>query len=248
MRIGLLAGTGRLPALLAERAGFHARVDLHRWTKPLGAVEALVDTLQSQGCDALCFAGGVDRAQFIGLDAGGQWIMEQLSDPDVGDSALLDALVAYVEERGLRVVGAGDVLPDLRTPSGTLSGTRPAGVQEGLARARALGLRDVGQAVVTATDGRWFEEDAAGTDALMARAADAFAADAGQLKLFKAAKPQQDLRVDMPAWGLETVQTALRYGFEALVFEADRTLALDLEPALALAKEGGLSIVGEPVS
>lgn len=119
-KVGLLAGDGRLPTLLSEHVSFHHIVDLAHWPLPLGALDALVEALQGQGCDAVILAGGVDRGRFRALDAGGQWVAAR-AGADAGDGRLLDAFVAYFEFQGLAVVGATDLVPSLRTPVGLLT-------------------------------------------------------------------------------------------------------------------------------
>lgn len=240
-KVGLLAGDGRLPTLLSEHVSFHHIVDLAYWPLPLGALDALVEALQGQGCDAVILAGGVDRRRFRALDAGGQWVAAR-AGADAGDGRLLDAFVAYFESQGLAVVGATDLVPSLRTPVGLLTrGGTTLDPSAGLARARALGRKDLGQGVVQCGERLWLEETAAGTNDLLSRAGDA---GIGPRTLFKAAKPQQDLRIDMPAWGLETVLHAAKHDVQTLVFEAEKTLALDFEQAIAQAETLGLTIMG----
>ena len=241
MKIGLLAGEGRLPSLLAEHVKFQHVLNLLQWPKSLGALDAIVDAVQQSGCDTLVLAGAVDRGRFCDLDAGGQWVAAR-TKPGAGDGHLLDVFIAFFEDRGFTVVGAGDLLPALRTPTGVLTGGGAAlDVRAGLARARALGLKDLGQAVVQCGDGLWLEETTTGTNDLLARAGEA---PESPRILFKAAKPQQDLRVDMPTWGLETVDHAARHGVQTLVFEAENTLALDLQQAVQQAEALGLTIIG----
>ena len=70
------------------------------------------------------------------------------------------------------------------------------------------------------------------------------AIEARERVLYKAAKPQQDLRVDMPSWGPQTVELAAQHGVRTLVFEAGKTIALDREQALLRAEEIGVSVLG----
>jgi len=240
VKVALLAGGGRLPAILREAIAFHHCLELDTWPHSLGAVQALAEALIATGCDSFCLAGSVDRGRFKDLDAGGLWVARR-AGADAGDGQLLDALVAYLGEQGLAVIGASELLPSLRTPVGLLSGEGVLDAATGLDRARNLGLRDLGQAVIRCGHDLWLEEDAAGTDALIRRARHN---QASPKTLFKAAKPQQDLRVDMPAWGRDTVQLAIECGLSGLVFEAERTLALDLDASLRLARQAGLSVVG----
>lgn len=244
MKVGLLAGEGRLPAILREQDAFHHCLDLTLWPQPLGALEAVVRTLRSAGCEALCLAGGVDRSRFHTLDAGGRWVAERAGRA-AGDAQLLDALIAYLEREGFTIVGAADLMPTLKTPNGVMTGELDdawAGdLGAGLDRARSHGLRDQGQAVVRCGQDTWLHETDSGTNDLIRRAG---RTDGSPKILFKAAKPQQDLRVDMPTWGPETVRQAIGSGLQALVFEADRTLALDRQDALETARQAGLTIVG----
>lgn len=242
MRLGLVAGEGRLPDEVEARFPSCIRLQLRLGGLRLGAVDTVLNAARLTACDHLCFAGGVNRDDFRDLDQGAKWIAAQ-AGAGAGDSQLLDALIAYAEHSGFRVVGVNTLCADLLTPERYLSGFVPipeADQREGLKRARQHGLADLGQAVAQVGD-QWLVEGPDGTNALIARAG---AAGVGQKVLFKAAKPQQDLRIDLPAWGLETVQAAVDAGFSALVFEAEKTIGLDREKALAVAKVGGLTIIG----
>ncbi len=129
-----------------------------------------------------------------------------------GDDTVLRNVVRFFEDRGYRVLGAHAVAPELVAEAGVLGRVKPdagasADVAKGLEAARLLGTLDVGQATV-AVGGRVVAvEGIEGTDEMLARIADLRAR--GRLKspartgvLVKAAKPQQDLRVDMPTIGL----------------------------------------------
>ncbi|MAH87687.1 MAG: hypothetical protein CMF26_03650 [Kiloniella sp.] len=261
MRLGLIAGGGGLP----DEVLAHSGRDIHQCFRvgagcefSLGAVAALVAAAQAAGCDALCLVGSVDRRDFTALDLGGRWVAERArtrsaATGTAGDGSLLDALVAYFEDHGLRVVGVDDICPDLLTPAGVLIGdssqVSTAQQRQGLAKARALGLTDRGQAVIACglptSDCQWLEEGEDGTDALIDRAG------ASTLQtpkiLFKALKPQQDRRIDLPAWGPETVHRAVAAGLDALVFEAGASLAVDRQRALKLAQRHGLTVIGGAV-
>ena len=249
MRLGLVAGGGALPEAVMSRLPNQ----IYRCFRvgpagdfPLGAIAGLVAVAEAAGCDTLCFVGAVDRRDFAHLDEGGRWVRDS-AGAEAGDSALLDALIAFVEARGLAVVGVNTLCPDWLTPAGVLAGdgalVRDEFRTAGIVRARALGLADRGQAVIACgTPPHWLEEDQDGTDALIARAA---SDDLSAPKtLFKAAKPQQDLRIDLPAWGSETVLRAANAGLQALVFEAGASIALERDRAIDLANRHGLTLIG----
>lgn len=244
MRLALVAGGGRLPEAVSERVPDRVLLSLEQGDYRLGAVDQVLQAARDAGCDHLCFAGSVRRTDFRDLDAGARWIAAR-AGVGAGDSRLLDALVAYAEAQGFAVLGVNSLCADLLTPAGLLCGGAAVpsaeACGEGLDRARQLGAADEGQAVVRAGD-QWLVEDAAGTNALISRAG---ACHPGRDKaLFKAAKPQQDLRVDLPAWGLETVEAAADAEVSTLVFEAGRTIGLDRAAALAAAEAAGITIVG----
>ncbi|MGB1081400.1 MAG: UDP-2,3-diacylglucosamine diphosphatase LpxI domain-containing protein [Alphaproteobacteria bacterium] len=249
MRLGLVAGGGALPEAVLSRLPDQIHHCFHVGAAgdfPLGSIAGLAAAAEAAGCDTLCFIGAVDRRDFTDLDEGGRWVRDQ-AGADAGDSALLDALISFVEARGLAVVGVNTLCPDWLTPAGVLAGdgalVGEAFRTAGLARARALGLADRGQAVIACgTPPQWLEEDQSGTNALIARAG---SDDLPAPKtLFKAAKPQQDRRIDLPAWGPDTVLRAAEAGLQALVFEAGASIAVDRERAVDLAKGHGLALIG----
>ena len=249
MRLGLVAGGGALPEAVLSRLPDQIHHCFHVGPAgdfPLGSIAGLAAAAEAAGCDTLCFIGAVNRRDFTDLDEGGRWVRNR-AGAGAGDSALLDALIAFVEARGLAVVGFNTLCPDWLTPTGVLAGdgalVRDEFRTAGMVRARALGLADRGQAVIACgTPPQWLEEDQDGTDALIARAA---SDDLSAPKtLFKAAKPQQDRRIDLPAWGPETVLRAANAGLQALVFEAGASIAVDRDRAVDLANEHGLTLIG----
>ena len=120
MRLGLVAGGGALPEAVLLRLSDQ----IHHCFRvgaagdfPLGSIAGLAAAAEEAGCDTLCFIGAVDRRDFTDLDEGGRWVRDQ-AGADAGDSALLDALISFVEARGLAVVGVNTLCPDWLTPAG----------------------------------------------------------------------------------------------------------------------------------
>ncbi|MGI3167852.1 LpxI family protein [Pseudooceanicola sp. C21-150M6] len=246
-RLGIVAGSGTLPALLAEAepdamvVAFEgteltlpeARVERHRVEK-LGS---LFKSLKAAGVSRVVMGGGWARPNINPLKADA--LMLRLA-PRVmqavkgGDDGILRLVISVFEEQGFSVVGAHEVLPALTAAPGLLAGPKPrAEAMSDIARARtildALAPVDVGQGCVVADGLCLGIETLQGTDALLRFVGDTPARLRGQRKgvLVKRPKQGQDLRVDMPALGPRTVEAAASAGLEGIAIAAGQVLILD---------------------
>jgi DUF1009 family protein len=261
-KLGILAGGGALPGRLidhcrkAGRAFFVVAFEghcepatvaqtPHIWSR-MGAAGTILSALRRAEVGEIVLAGRVRRPSFgeIRPDIQGLRILTRVATGFLGgDDKLLRAVAGALEREGFRVVGAHDILTDLLAPKGPLGRHRPDAEAEldiavGVAAARDLGRRDLGQAVVVRRGTIVGEEDVAGTDALIRRAA----GKGGVLVKMK--KPQQDDRLDLPAIGPDTVRLAADSGFIGIVVEAEHTLLVDREEAVRTADATGLFLVG----
>jgi hypothetical protein len=166
-----------------------------------------------------------------------------------GDDGLLRKIARIFETRGIRVVGAAEIAPDLLVPQGALGQLAPdpaaaADIAVGVAAARAHGARDLGQAVIVEGGRIVAREGADGTDAMLAIHAASRVPGGARGVLVKCPKPTQDLRLDMPAIGAATVTGAARAGLAGIAVEAGGTLVADAEAVGRLATEAGLFVWG----
>ena len=172
-----------------------------------------------------------------------------------GDNELLSGVVRIIEKRGYRVIGAHEVATDLVAADGPLGRHKAAAadrraVERAMEAARAIGAVDAGQAAVS-FDGRVVALEAAeGTDEMLKRVATL--RDAGRIKwkgrtgvLAKCAKPQQDLRVDMPAIGPQTVDGAVAAGLSGIAVESGRVMIVEREEVIRRADAAGIFVIGE---
>ena len=138
------------------------------------------------------------------------------------------------------MIGAHTLCPDLLAPAGVLTTAIPENEPYNtyIAMARAYGLQDKGQAIVIADGVQIDEEDGSGTDALVSRNSGRGAI------LVKTAKPQQDLDMDMPTIGMQTVEKAAKAGFKGIIIEAGRTLFPERTECIARADAHNLFIMG----
>lgn len=170
-----------------------------------------------------------------------------------GDDKVLRTVVSIAEENGIEIVGAHEVAPGLLAPEGVLTRRGPVGtdrrdIEAASAAALAIGRLDIGQAAIAVGGRAVALEGIEGTDGLLARMANlrSHGRLAGKTRgvLVKHCKPLQELRVDLPAVGPETVAGAHAAGLAGIVVDAGKSFILDYDRTIALADEHGLFILG----
>ncbi|MGH2348977.1 MAG: LpxI family protein [bacterium] len=258
--VGLIAGSGRLPEVLAESlkaqgrtlvvfnfpgaAGGAARHADHHYEIALAEMAPVVARLQEHDVGELVFAGGVPRVMLVGVGDATFRTMYTADDDQPDQSRFLRG-TAQLEAMGVTVLSPLDVRPDLAMPPGVLTSRAPIDEQwrdigRGLRIARLLAADGVGQVVAVRRRVVVAIEAADGTDATIARAGGL----ARQVVIVKAARPEQDPRFDLPTAGVDTIQAMGRVGASVLAMDAGRTLLLDRADAVAQANEAGIAIVG----
>jgi hypothetical protein len=270
--LAILAGGGSLPLEVAEAARLSGRRvvvvgirgEADKAIEALGAqwvewgqVGRLFDLLAAENCRDLLLVGGVVRRpdfRSVASDFGTvRRLPKILAALSGGDDGLLRRVISLLESEGLRVLSVLDVAPALVLGSGPVGRRSPddahrADIARGLALLAALGPFDVGQAAVVAGGRIVAIEGAEGTDALIdryreVRKAGRVARDANGV-LVKAAKPQQDRRVDLPVIGPETVRRAADAGLAGIAAESGRVLVVRRQETRAAADAAGLFVVG----
>jgi len=256
--IGLIAGSGRLPLLVAEaaeRAGRSVVAVAHEgetdpslraraWVR-VGQLGRIAEVLREAGATEAVFCGGIRKPRLFDVrpDWLGLKVLARLRS--FGDDAALRAIAAALEEEGVRIVSPLPLVPDLLAPRGplgkrALTAAQRADAATGLAAARALGEADVGQTVVVKGGVVLAVEAVEGTDACIARGG---ALGAGAV-VVKARKPKQDDRFDVPSVGPGTVDACAAAGCAALAVEAGSTLVLDRAELIARADRAGIAVEG----
>jgi hypothetical protein len=271
--LGIIAGRGPLPCVLAEAASAQAlplhivairgeamdEIERfpHTWVN-WGEIGKMFSALDQHGCGDLVIIGGVTRPDFSNfrLDLGAiKTLPFILSLAKGGDDHVLSQVVRFFEEKGFRVHGAGDVAPELLAADGVLGNKRPsaedrADIETGIRVVRELGRLDVGQAAVVADGYVLAVEAAEGTDAMLARCAELRAAGkAGRRNpsgvMVKAPKPGQEERIDLPTIGPETVKNAAEAGLAGIAVAAGHVLMAERAATITAANAHGLFVVGE---
>lgn len=260
MARAIIAGAGALPGLLLQAGPAHVVRLEGVVSGPLDAQEIparfeqfgkLFDDLRRAGVSELAFAGALSRPAFDPglMDAETAALMPRIAAAMArGDDALLREVAAIFEEQGFAVVGALDLRPDLAADPGAIHGTRNDAQDRDAARARAvldaLGPLDVGQAAIAAKGQVIGIETLQGTDAML-RFVGASAPGSGGV-LVKRPKPGQDLRMDTPVIGPDTVMKAAEAGLSGIEIAAGTVLILGRDATEAACEASGLSLWAAP--
>ena len=260
--LGLVGGAGALPALMARearRAGW--RVVAFALASPellvphadrvvpcqLGDVGPILTVLGEEEIRHAVLAGRVRKDvlfQGAPLDTAARHFLSQAADWT--DEGLLRAAVQGLESMGIEVLDQRRFLAPWLAPRGPVAGPPvcrelEADVARGLALARDLAERGVGQTVVLRAGSVAAVEAMEGTDEAIRRG---LALVGRGAVVVKAPAPAHDYRLDVPTVGPDTVDCCVAGGAAVLALEAGRVLLLDRERVEAEAARAGMSIVG----
>ncbi|HUS55320.1 MAG TPA: UDP-2,3-diacylglucosamine diphosphatase LpxI [Thermohalobaculum sp.] len=265
--LAIIAGRDALPRLIAEQrqaAGLpYLVISIAGMTEPwmdqhphqthqFEKAGRLFAALHQAECGHVVFAGAMNRPHLKPWRADGKTVAlmgKVMALLARGDDGLLSGLARIFEDKGFSVVGSQDCLEGLVSGPGMLGQHRPsdedrADAAHGAAILAALGLLDVGQAVVVARGICLGIEAIEGTDALLARvAALPDERRGGELPsgvLVKLAKPGQDRRFDLPSIGPRTVEGGARARLRGIVVEAGGANILDSVETVRAADQAGL--------
>ncbi len=269
MRLGLIAGNGRFPFLVLEAAraqGHEVTViaakeeafpDLADAAARHGAAVHWISLGQLGTCISLLTAAGVTHAVMAGqvkhtkIFAGG--IVPDLTFMSVlmkltsrNTDGLIGAVAAVLRDRGIELIDSTALLTPLLARPGILTRRPPTDEEErdfafGYRMADVIAGLDIGQTVAVKAQAVVAVEAMEGTDAVIERA--------GRLagpgvRIVKVAKPNQDMRFDVPVVGVATVLAMRDAGASALSIDAGRTLVIDGDAVFAAADEAGIAIRG----
>lgn len=261
--VGLIAGNGSFPVLFLEKArgkGYRTAVAAYRdeasadiepladvltWVH-LGQVKKLIAFFQSHGVRRVVMLGGIAKTRmFTNVRPDLLAIRLIAGLKHTHDDAVLRAFARGLEERGLVVTSASDIVPELLAAEGVWTRRHPTktefrDLELGWETLAAMGHLDIGQSLVVCGGTVVAVEAVEGTDAAILRG--------GQLAkkhavLVKRPKPTQDLRFDMPAVGPATIETMHRAGVTAMMIAAGETVALHPDRMAEQADRYGIAIV-----
>jgi len=239
-----------------ERARGDAGVAVY-WMS-LGELSKLIETFQREGVTRAVMAGQVKHKQiFSAIRPDWRLAKLLLNLRTRNTDMLLGAVAKVLEDEGIELLSSTSFLEPLLAPAGVLTARLPdegecADMEYGLRVARGVAEFDLGQTVVVAAGACVAVEAMEGTDATILRAGEIFKTLEGdestltrRLTVVKVAKPNQDLRFDVPVVGVPTIAAMRAAGATCLCVEAGRTLLFDREAMVAAADAAGIAIVGD---
>ena len=267
-RIGLIAGNGRFPFLALqgarglghdvtvvavkeeafpelESAAKSAGADLH-WVS-LGHLGRCITILKGAGVTRAVMAGQVKHAKiFSGIIPDRTLLSVLMRLKARNTDALISAVAEVMRDEGIELMNSTEFLEPLLANTGVLSARPPTEEERGdfafgYRLADTIAGLDIGQTIVVKDKAVVAVEAMEGTDEVIARAGRL--AGAG-VRVVKVAKPNQDMRFDVPVIGVATIAAMRAAGATALSVDAGRTLVLDGRDVFDAADAAGIAIVG----
>ena len=169
--------------------------------------------------------------------------------PDNKDETLLFAIIGFIRLSGIKVLPQSYLMKKFIFETKCYTEKKPdiddeKTITMGIEAARLLSRVDVGQTVVCRDRSVIAVEGIEGTDETLKRA--------GQYSnkdniLIKMSRPQQDMRVDVPVIGLNTIETAIKNGFKGIVAQAKKMIFLNQKECIELANKNNIFIVGKKI-
>jgi UDP-2,3-diacylglucosamine hydrolase len=243
-----------------ERAAGDPHIRVH-WLS-LGELSRLIETFQREGVVRAVMAGQVKHKQiFSSIRPDWRLAKLLLSLRTRSTDMLLGAVAKVLGDEGIELISSTQYLEPLLAKEGLLTRRAPTAeeakdIDYGRTVARAIAGYDLGQTVVIAAQACVAVEAMEGTDATIARAGELFRTleEDGDgnftlsrsLTVVKVAKPNQDMRFDVPVIGLATIETMRTAGATCLAIEAGRTLIFDRDAIVAAADRAGISLIARP--
>lgn len=273
-RIGLIAGGGRYPILLAQamkKAGHEvvclavadlaepelAEIcDIFRWSG-LARFGSATKFFRRQGVTEATLAGKIHLAKLLTPGSLLRLIPDfytiKVFSPhfffgskDCRNDSLLLSVVDAFEHRGIKLLPGTDLAPELLVKRQNITRKTPSNAQWkdicfGWHISREMGRLDVGQSVAVKNQAVLAVEAMEGTDAMIHRAGSLCKKNG--FTVVKAAKPEQDMRFDLPTIGLGTLKAMNEAGAAILVVEAGKTVFIDADAMIKYADQNGIIIV-----
>ena len=263
-KIGIIAGGGQFPLLFAKAAhsqGLKVYAAAHQgetdesladhvehlqWVK-LGQLGKIISFFKQEGVKKTVFIGSITKTNIfrdVRPDLKGLGLWNKINIKQ--DDAILRAVADRLEKDGIEVVASTGYVPELLFPKGILTRKKPTKDQMsdiiyGWGIARSLGNLDIGQCVVVRNQTVLAVEAIEGTDATILRGGTLGKEKAVVVKL---RKPNQDLRFDLPAIGMKTIDSMKEVKASVLAVEAEYALFFDRDAVIQAADNAGIVIIG----
>ncbi|HYB94666.1 MAG TPA: UDP-2,3-diacylglucosamine diphosphatase LpxI [Vicinamibacterales bacterium] len=272
MNLGIIAGNGKFPFLVLdaarsmghditvialkeeaskeiEAAAAAAGAAVH-WIS-IGQLGTFLQILKDRDIKTAVMAGQVKHVKIFGGFVPDMTAMSLLGKlKGMNTDALIGAVADLMRERGVELLNSAAFLEPLLAGGGQLADRVPNEQERkdldfGYRIADTVAGLDIGQTIAVKHQAVVAVEAMEGTDETIARAGHL----AGRgVTIIKVAKPNQDMRFDVPIVGLATIQAMRVAGATCLSLDAGRTLIFDREAFFQSANEAGIAVVGRTIA
>jgi UDP-2,3-diacylglucosamine hydrolase len=263
MKLGLIAGNGKFPFLVIEgahKAGVEVAVaaireetdpqieklaDKFTWVG-VGQLGKMLNFFKKEGVAKAIMAGQVKHVQIFSSSVPDLRMIKMLLRlPRRNTDALIGAVASELAHEGIELIDSTHFLQDYLPQPGKHTRRDPderelGDIEYGLEVAREIARLDLGQTIVVRGRACVAIEAMEGTDAVIRRAGELVR---GRLTVVKIAKPDQDMRFDVPVVGVPTIETMIAAGATCLCLTAGKTLMFDREEVIALANRHKIAII-----
>lgn len=263
--MGIIAGNGRFPILVAEEArrmGYRVVTcgieqeaepaleklsDAFSWVK-VGELKRLSKFFKVESVHEAIMAGKIEKVRFfkenVRLDFDMMKVLMKLKNHK--DDSLLGGIADYLFEKEIKLLDSTCLLKQYMPGPGVLGKRKPSkavleDIEFGFEMAKKISGADIGQAVVVKKKAVLAVEAIEGTDETIRRGG---SLGCGGIVVVKVAKPNQDMRFDVPAVGLKTLEGLMATKATAFAFEAHKTLFIGMDILVEKANRAGIALYG----
>ena len=262
-KIGLIAGYGHFPLELAQalsKAGYEVHTvaareetfpEIEKLTAStcwlhVGQIGGMIKAFKRAGVTQVVMAGKVRKLHLFRNFRPDLTAMKGLMRlKDTRDDSILNTIADLLHEGGLTLIDqtlyAGQMLAGVGHLAGPVAKKRMQDIEFGFIQAKGVAGLDIGQTIVVQKQAVLAVEAIEGTDEAIKRGG---SLGSGEAAVIKVAKPNQDLRFDVPAVGPDTLETMKASGCNLLAVEAGKTLMIERQRFFELADQYGISIYG----
>ncbi|MCL1892303.1 MAG: UDP-2,3-diacylglucosamine diphosphatase LpxI [Alphaproteobacteria bacterium] len=263
-QIALFCGAKRLPFLVRDSLRAHGWdvfvIGLRNFCDPalkpdlvirIGGGGTAAKECKKRGITKLCFAGAIGHLNLSDVrpDLWSIGILAKVIKNQRGYESMFAALIAGIESKGFKIFGAQDLCPDLVFKPGVQTKTKPgkadlADIKRAVEVSKLIGAADIGQSVVV--DKQVLAVEAAeGTSGMLKRVEEVRKGRKQSGVFAKMIKPQQDLRIDLPAIGTDTLRDIAAAGLRGIVVDAGNCFVIDRDEVLAAANKANMFILAK---
>jgi len=216
----------------------------HVWIS-LGEIGKAMEAMKAFGLEQIVFVGSLNKPDIFSLKVdimGAKLLARIAKNKFFGDNKLLSSVAEFLEEHDFKVIGVHEILTTLVVEASNFTILAPndqdkQDIELAMEIVRTLGSLDVGQGAIVQNGIVLGVEAVEGTDKLIHRCGELKRAENYGGVLVKLSKPDQELRMDLPTIGIQTIKNMHQAGFKGIVIEAHRSIFLDKEEVIKYADE-----------